>query len=75
VVAHQGDGAALAGARDDVVGVRARADHVAQRPERFGAAGVGRGDDRVERLGVRVGVGEHCDQHGVVRYGPCDRVS
>jgi hypothetical protein len=64
VVAEQRDAAALARAGDDVVGVRPAADHVAQRPELVRAVRVRRRDHGLQRVGVRVRVPEHGDDHG-----------
>jgi hypothetical protein len=63
VVAHERHGAALADAPDDVLGIRSAADHVAERPQLVGAGGVGRGEHRVERLRMRVHVGQHRHHH------------
>ena len=63
MVAHQRHGAALARAGHDVLGVRAAADHVAQRPQLLGAMGLRGAEHRVERVGMRMRVGEHGHDH------------
>ena len=61
MVAEQRDPAELARACDHVHRVRAGADHVAERPQLVDA--VGGGEHRLQRLGVRVGVGKNCYSH------------
>ena len=63
VVAHQRHGATLARASHHMLGVRAPAGHVPQRPQLLHTTRLGRADHGVKRLRVRVRVAEHRYDH------------
>jgi hypothetical protein len=63
VIAEQRHRAALARPPHDPLRVRAAPDHVSERPELLRARALRRAEDRVERLGVGVGVAEDRDEH------------
>jgi hypothetical protein len=63
MVAHQRHSATLARASHHMLGVRASAGHVPQRPQLLHATRLGRANHGVERLRVRVRVAEHRYDH------------